>query len=35
MGAMIAEVDLEGGNVEGVVADWMAKNEDRWSGWIE
>jgi glycine betaine/proline transport system substrate-binding protein len=35
MGAMIAEVDLEGGNVEGVVADWMAKNEDRWSGWIK
>ena len=35
MGAMIAEVDLEGGNVESVVADWMAKNEDRWSGWIE
>jgi glycine betaine/proline transport system substrate-binding protein len=35
MGAMIAEVDLEGGNVEAVVADWMAKNEDRWSGWIK
>jgi glycine betaine/proline transport system substrate-binding protein len=35
MGAMIAEVDLEGGNVESVVADWMAKNEDRWSGWIK
>jgi glycine betaine/proline transport system substrate-binding protein len=35
MGAMIAEVDLEGGKVESVVADWMAKNEDRWSGWIE
>jgi glycine betaine/proline transport system substrate-binding protein len=35
MGAMIAEVDLEGGNVESVVADWMAKNEERWSGWIK
>lgn len=35
MGAMIAEVDLEGGKVEDVVAKWIADNEDRWSGWIE
>jgi len=35
MGAMIAAVDLEGGNVEAVVADWMANNEDRWSEWIK
>lgn len=34
MGAMVAAVDLEGGTVEAVVADWMATNEDRWKGWI-
>lgn len=35
MGAMIAEVDLDGRKVEDVVADWMAKNEARWSEWIK
>ena len=35
MGAMIAAVDLDGGKVEDVVAEWMAANEDRWSGWIK
>jgi glycine betaine/proline transport system substrate-binding protein len=35
MGAMITKVDLEGGKVEDVVAEWMAANEDRWSGWIK
>jgi glycine betaine/proline transport system substrate-binding protein len=34
MGDMIAKVDLEGGTVDGVVADWMAANEDRWKAWI-
>jgi glycine betaine/proline transport system substrate-binding protein len=34
MGAMITEVDLNGGTVDGVVADWMADNEARWSAWI-
>jgi glycine betaine/proline transport system substrate-binding protein len=34
MGAMVAAVDLEGGTVEAVVADWMAANEERWKGWI-
>ncbi len=34
MGAMVAAVDLEGKKVEDVVADWMAKNEDRWKAWI-
>lgn len=34
MGAMITEVDLNGKTVEAVVADWMAANEPRWSGWI-
>jgi glycine betaine/proline transport system substrate-binding protein len=35
MGAMIAEVDLEGRDLEQVVGEWITKNEDRWSGWIE
>ncbi len=35
MAKMIAAVDLEGAKLEDVVADWMAKNEDRWSGWIK
>ncbi len=34
MGAMITAVDLEGQTVEGVVAQWMAANTDRWQGWI-
>lgn len=34
MGAMITEVDLNGKSVDAVVADWMASNEARWSGWI-
>ncbi len=34
MGNMIARVDLEGETVKAVVADWMAKNEDRWKAWI-
>jgi len=34
MGAMITEVDLNGKTVDAVVADWMAANEARWSGWI-
>ncbi|MGO4908278.1 ABC transporter substrate-binding protein [Pseudorhodobacter sp. W20_MBD10_FR17] len=35
MGAMITEVDLNDSSVEAVVADWMDKNEARWSGWIK
>ncbi|MBP7002651.1 MAG: ABC transporter substrate-binding protein [Amaricoccus sp.] len=34
MGEMIAKVDLEGGTVDAVVAEWMDANKDRWSGWI-
>jgi glycine betaine/proline transport system substrate-binding protein len=34
MGAMITKVDLEGGTVEAVVAEWMAANEGRWQEWI-
>jgi glycine betaine/proline transport system substrate-binding protein len=35
MGAMIAEVDLEGRRVEEVVAEWITDNEARWSEWIK
>ncbi len=34
MGAMVANVDLDGQKLEAVVADWMSKNEDRWQSWI-
>lgn len=34
MGAMVAAVDLDGGTVEGVVAQWMADNEATWKAWI-
>jgi glycine betaine/proline transport system substrate-binding protein len=35
MNAMVADVDLNGKKVEEVVADWMGKNEGRWSAWIK
>jgi glycine betaine/proline transport system substrate-binding protein len=35
MGAMITRVDLEGEKLDDVVADWMAKNKERWNGWIK
>ncbi len=35
MAAMIIKVDLEGAALDDVVADWVAKNEARWRGWIE
>jgi glycine betaine/proline transport system substrate-binding protein len=35
MGAMITRGDLEGEKLDDVVADWMAKNKERWSGWIK
>ena len=34
MSAMVGEVDLNGRSVEDVVAEWMTKNEARWSTWI-
>jgi glycine betaine/proline transport system substrate-binding protein len=34
MSAMVAEVDLEGKEIDAVVEAWMAANEDRWRGWI-
>ncbi|PLS22955.1 ABC transporter substrate-binding protein [Neptunicoccus cionae] len=34
MGAMVADVDLNGKTVEEVVAAWMTENKDAWSSWI-
>jgi glycine betaine/proline transport system substrate-binding protein len=34
MGEMIAKVDLEGGTVDAVVAEWMDANKERWAAWI-
>jgi glycine betaine/proline transport system substrate-binding protein len=34
MGAMVAAVDLDGKDLDAVVADWMVKNEATWSKWI-
>jgi len=35
MGAMVAEVDLEGATVDDVVAEWMAANQETWQSWIQ
>ena len=35
MAAMIAAVDLEGADLNTVVANWMSENEERWSAWLE
>lgn len=35
MAAMIAAVDLEGADLNAVVANWMSENEERWSAWLE
>lgn len=35
MSMMVGEVDLKGRSVEDVVAEWMKKNESRWSKWIQ
>lgn len=34
MGAMVADVDLNGKSVDEVVAEWMANNEATWKSWI-
>jgi glycine betaine/proline transport system substrate-binding protein len=34
MGAMVAAVDLDGKDLDAVVADWIAKNEATWSQWV-
>ena len=35
MGAMVAEVDLNGRKLEDVVGEWMANNETKWQDWIQ
>jgi glycine betaine/proline transport system substrate-binding protein len=35
MNQMVAEADLDGKEVDAVVAEWIAKNEDRWKTWIQ
>lgn len=35
MNKMVSAVDLDGQEVDAVVADWIAKNEDRWKKWVE
>ena len=34
MGSLIVAVDLDGKDLDAVVADWIAKNEATWSKWI-
>ena len=34
MGAMVADVDLNGRTVDDTVAAWMADNTDKWTSWI-
>jgi glycine betaine/proline transport system substrate-binding protein len=34
MSAMVSEADLNGVDIDTVVANWMTGNKDRWSGWI-
>ena len=35
MGQLIVEVDLDGKDLDGVVAAWIDKNKSRWQGWIK
>lgn len=34
MSAMVGQADLDGVEIDTVVAEWMETNQDRWSGWI-
>ncbi|TMV12618.1 ABC transporter substrate-binding protein [Arenibacterium halophilum] len=34
MGDMVGQVDLDGKDLDAVVADWVANNESTWQGWI-
>jgi glycine betaine/proline transport system substrate-binding protein len=34
MSAMVGDVDLDGQDIDAVVATWMADNQARWSSWI-
>ncbi len=35
MGQMITAIDLDGAELDNVVADWLKSNESRWKAWIE
>jgi glycine betaine/proline transport system substrate-binding protein len=35
MNQMVVEVDLDGKEVDAVVAEWVKNNEDRWKKWLE
>ena len=34
MGKMITAIDLDGKDLDAVVADWLATNESRWKAWL-
>ena len=34
MSAMVGKADLDGVDIDAVVADWMTANKDRWSVWV-
>jgi glycine betaine/proline transport system substrate-binding protein len=35
MNKMVGEVDLDGKEVDAVVTEWIAANEDRWKAWLQ
>ncbi len=35
MGALIVKIDLEGGKLEDVVAQWLKENEATWQKWTQ
>jgi len=35
MGQMITAIDLDGAELDSVVADWLKSNESRWKAWIK
>ncbi len=35
MGKLIVDVDLNGREVDAVVADWVKDNEARWKAWLQ
>ena len=35
MSSMIVRVDLDGEDLDAVVADWIANNEDTWKSWVQ
>ena len=35
MSQLIVQVDLDGKDLEDVVAGWISENEARWKGWLQ